>query len=595
MSAISLQGKIALVTGGGTGMGLMIAKELSTNGAEVYITGRRLQVLEKTASENALIPLQTDVSEKESISNAIKSIDQAEGKLDILVNNAGIIRTLLDVLKGRDSPKDAKVGETAFAQDTFEEWGRIFKTNTAAPYFVTMGFVTLLEKGARARNGTSSVINISSAGASIKLSPAGVNLLTQLLATQFALQNIPIRVNTISPGMFPSEGMDAAGLDINQIASQPALGIFSPAPLLRLGRPSEIGTAATFLASDSGEFVNGQNLGIDGGISRISGVLKAIEIYTALIPSSQLTRRLRPAEPPFFVFLLSADHGVCERFALPKVCPIEEAEHEAVRARIPEPFGPDDILWQRRVPYQSHPNYRGLGGAFQRFPRAPGAQFHERTHQNAPTRGDGGGSSPSDHGHPSRNSDTAPKNARGTPSSGKSTNRPMPNGSGPPDDDPLGSVPSILFRTPPVVGITGPIQSPPGHVRLPTDWLASLMIHHLVITSPNRAVTAPIRKMKMKIMTVILLKPQLMLKPCQGPEYLGKLVVHQPIKPSTKRSESDDPEPWGGSQWTSDAADEDYIELRGRMTGMRVVSDNESVSSYDTAPDLQPYFEQIIA
>ncbi|KAF5352301.1 hypothetical protein D9758_011924 [Tetrapyrgos nigripes] len=285
MSAINLQGKIALVTGGGTGIGLMIAKELSKNGAKVYITGRRLQVLQKTATETGvgLIPLQMDVSDKESIANAVKTIDQAEGKLDILVNNAGIGGPHFDFLQGKDAPKDAKVGDSAFAQDSFEQWAEVFKTNTAAPYFVTMGFLSLLERGARTREGeTSSVIIISSVGGVVKLllggvaypvSKAGVNHLTEVLATQFALQNIPVRVNALSPGFFPSQMTEGLGLSseqINQWAAVPAKGLFNAAPILRAGTQLEIGTAVAFLSSAAGEFVNGVNLPIDGGISLVN-------------------------------------------------------------------------------------------------------------------------------------------------------------------------------------------------------------------------------------------------------------------------------------------------------------------------------------
>ncbi|KAF5343064.1 hypothetical protein D9758_011114 [Tetrapyrgos nigripes] len=283
MSAINLQGKTALVTGGGTGIGLMIAKELSSNGAKVYITGRRLQVLEKIASETGLIPLQMDVSEKESIANVVKTIDQAEGKLDILVNNAGVSSSHFDFFLGKDAPKDVKLGDSAFAQDSFEQWAQVFKTNTAAPYFVTMGFLSLLERGARAREGqTSSVINISSAGGTSKLllsgvaypiSKAGVNHLTEVLATQFALQNIPVRVNTISPGFFPSEMTEKLGIppeQLDQFASQPVKGIFNAAPALRAGRQVEIGTTVVFLSSTAGEFVNGANLAIDGGIGLVN-------------------------------------------------------------------------------------------------------------------------------------------------------------------------------------------------------------------------------------------------------------------------------------------------------------------------------------
>ncbi|KAF5343062.1 hypothetical protein D9758_011116 [Tetrapyrgos nigripes] len=275
--ALDLQGKIALVTGGGTGIGLMIAKELSKSGAKVYITGRRLEVLQKTAAETGLFPLQMDVSDKQSIANAVKVIDEAEGKLDILVNNAGIIGFRSELLFGKPAPDSdggtgTKIGEALFEQDSFEQWTDVFKTNTAGPYFTTMGFLSLLKRGARTREGeTSSVIIISSGAGSFKVtsgmiaypvSKAGANHLTGILATQFALQKIPIRVNCIAPGIFPSE----LAQELADVAMEPLPGFFNPAPLLRPGRQLEIGSAAVFLSSLAGEFVNGIVMPVDGGL-----------------------------------------------------------------------------------------------------------------------------------------------------------------------------------------------------------------------------------------------------------------------------------------------------------------------------------------
>ncbi|KAF5334074.1 hypothetical protein D9758_017572 [Tetrapyrgos nigripes] len=270
--ALDLQGKIALVTGGGTGIGLMIAKELSKNGAKVYITGRRLEVLQKTAAETGLFPLQMDVSDKQSIANGVKVIDEAEGKLDILVNNAGIGGFRSELFFGKPAPDGTKIGEALFEQDSFEQWTDVFKTNTAGPYFTTMGFLSLLERGTRTREGeTSSVIIISSVGGTIKVtsgliaypvSKAGVNHLTGMLATQFALQKIPIRVNCIAPGIFPSE----LARELADVAMEPMPGFFNPAPPLRPGRQLEIGSAAVFLSSLAGEFVNGIIMPVDGGL-----------------------------------------------------------------------------------------------------------------------------------------------------------------------------------------------------------------------------------------------------------------------------------------------------------------------------------------
>ncbi|KAF5337503.1 hypothetical protein D9758_013584 [Tetrapyrgos nigripes] len=149
-------------------------------------------------------------------------------------------------------------------EDSFEQWAEILKTNTAAPHFVTMGFLSLLERGACTREGeTSSVINISAVGGTAKVLlgvvaypvskalKAAVNHLTEVLATQFALQNIPVRVNTISPGLFPSE-MTATPKEIARWAAKPVPGTFNPSPLLRAGRQLEIGTAAVFLSSVAG-------------------------------------------------------------------------------------------------------------------------------------------------------------------------------------------------------------------------------------------------------------------------------------------------------------------------------------------------------
>ncbi|KAF5364990.1 hypothetical protein D9758_008193 [Tetrapyrgos nigripes] len=278
-SALDLNGKIALVTGGGTGIGLMIAEEFCKNGAKVYITGRRLDVLKKAAVGKGLTPLQMDVSDKQSIENAVKAVDEAEGKLDILVNNAGIFGIGFPFAVDKSAPEHAKLGGSLFAQGSFDQWTEVLKTNTIAPYFVIMGFLSLLERGARSREGeTSSVVNITSAMGAMRLSmgyfpypvsKAGINHLTGILATEFALNKIPVRVNGIAPGAFPSEIIGTPE-EVAKWITKPRPGAFNPTPLLRAGKPVEIGTAAVFLSSVAGEFVNGIIMNVDGGYSLVN-------------------------------------------------------------------------------------------------------------------------------------------------------------------------------------------------------------------------------------------------------------------------------------------------------------------------------------
>ncbi|KAK7460510.1 hypothetical protein VKT23_009230 [Stygiomarasmius scandens] len=280
MNALDLKGQVALVTGGGTGIGLMIANQLSQNGAKVYITGRRIEVLQKVAieSNNALVPLQMDVSDKESILNATKVIENSDGKLDILVNNAGISGLMFPFISDKSAPEHATLGDSLFLRSSFDQWIEVFKINTFASFFVTTGFLSLLEKGARSREGgTSSVLNISSCAATMGLgmssfaygaSKAGVDHLTTTMATEFALSNIPVRVNCIAPGAFPSEITGTRDELNGYITKIP--GVINSPPMLRAGRDHEIGMAAVFLSSPAGEYTNGVILRVDGGLALVN-------------------------------------------------------------------------------------------------------------------------------------------------------------------------------------------------------------------------------------------------------------------------------------------------------------------------------------
>ncbi|KAK7469081.1 hypothetical protein VKT23_003575 [Stygiomarasmius scandens] len=226
-SMFDLTDMVAVVTGGGTGIGLMIAKGLASNGAKTYITGRRAEVLQKLADEFAsenpgatgsIVPLPMDVTNKESIMEGRKTIEEKEGKLHILVNNAGQVGPTSPWLNEPDSPelKDGdSMGKAMFNED-FTAWGELYNINVFSVFFVTSAFLGLLERGSKDFGPvfTSSVINTTSISGVIKLAQdhfcynsakAAASHLTKMLSSEFALKKVPVRVNAVAPGVYASE------------------------------------------------------------------------------------------------------------------------------------------------------------------------------------------------------------------------------------------------------------------------------------------------------------------------------------------------------------------------------------------------------
>ncbi|KAG2131785.1 NAD(P)-binding protein [Suillus clintonianus] len=153
-----VEGQVAVVTGGGTGIGLMIATALENNGATVYIIGRRLEVIEKAAKENnkfgKLIPLQGDITCRQSLTELVEIVRTRHGYIDLLVNNAGIARNILpsQLPSPLDDPAHAPPSIKAFQSvlwDTGspEGFAETFDTNVTAVYFTTVAFLELLHLG----------------------------------------------------------------------------------------------------------------------------------------------------------------------------------------------------------------------------------------------------------------------------------------------------------------------------------------------------------------------------------------------------------------------------------------------------------------
>ncbi|KAI5827751.1 NAD(P)-binding protein [Schizophyllum commune Tattone D] len=270
--------RVALVTGGGTGIGLMIAQGLAANGANVYIGGRREEVVKKSAQtfkgRGELIPLLLDVTSKPSILAAKSAIAATDGYLDVLINNAGQSGPWSSWMSDDADPKNHSAeafGMALFAEPQ-DEWASHFKLNAYSSVFVTSAFVGLLAKGSE-RHGawTASAMTITSMCGSSKLAQdhwaynagkAAATHIARMFATELARRKIPVRVNSLAPGVFMSELTRSRlekGLD-----SMKQLGLH-PVPAGRIGSEAEMAGTALWMVSASGCYLNGQEILIDGG------------------------------------------------------------------------------------------------------------------------------------------------------------------------------------------------------------------------------------------------------------------------------------------------------------------------------------------
>ena len=253
----SIEGKIALVTGGSRGIGEMIAAGFLANGAKVYISSRKAEVCDETANRlqeqygGECISLPADLSNLNGIESLVNSLPDGE-KIDILVNNAG-----------------ASWGEPI---DEYSEkgWDKVMDTNVKGVFFLTQKLLPLLRSSATAED-PSRVINIGSIDGiktglfdafSYGPSKAALHHLTRVLAASLVKENII--VNAIAPGPFPtwmlSTGVGGGGdLDINWDE------VGNSNPRGRVGTPEDIAGLAIFLCSRAGAYTVGETITCDGG------------------------------------------------------------------------------------------------------------------------------------------------------------------------------------------------------------------------------------------------------------------------------------------------------------------------------------------
>ena len=253
MDLFDLTGKVAVVTGGTRGIGLMMARGLLDAGARVYVSSRKAEagdaaVAELSGPGRKVVSIPADVSREEECVRLAAAVAEREDELHILVNNAG-----------------ATWGEPL---QTFPEsaWDKVLDLNLKAPFFLTRAFLPLLEEAATADD-PARVVNVGSIDGlhvppmntySYSSSKAALHHLTRVLAKELGPRHIT--VNAVAPGPFESKMM-AATLDAfgKEIAAR--------APLGRIGRPDDMAGVVVYLTSRAGAYVTGSVLAVDGGIA----------------------------------------------------------------------------------------------------------------------------------------------------------------------------------------------------------------------------------------------------------------------------------------------------------------------------------------
>ena len=243
-----LEGRVAVVTGASSGLGVAFAKALAEAGADVALGARRVDRLEQTAAlveaaGRRAVRVATDVSNPDDCTALAEAAFDAFGRVDVLVNNAGIGTA---VPASREQP---------------DEFRAVIDVNLNGAYWMAQAAARRMQPGSSIVN-VASVLGLVTAGlpqAAYAASKAGMLGLTRDLAAQWSTRK-GIRVNAVAPGFFPSEMTD-------QYPPEYIPGRLAQAPLSRPGDPEELAATVVFLASDASGYITGETLVVDGGMA----------------------------------------------------------------------------------------------------------------------------------------------------------------------------------------------------------------------------------------------------------------------------------------------------------------------------------------
>jgi NAD(P)-dependent dehydrogenase (short-subunit alcohol dehydrogenase family) len=244
-----LTGKVAVVTGGSSGIGLATAKEFGREGARVVITGRDARTLAEAAREigGDVLALRSDSSSLADIDELFAAVKERYGRVDVLFVNAG-------------------VGKFAPLEETDEElFDQIMDTNFKGAYFTVKRALPLLSEGASVVLNASVVAHVGFPNSSVySASKAALLSLVRTLSADLVRRGI--RVNAVSPGPVETPIFGKMGLPVEAV-EETKRGFGEQVPLKRFGRPEEIAKAVLFLASSDSSFLVGTEIVADGGVS----------------------------------------------------------------------------------------------------------------------------------------------------------------------------------------------------------------------------------------------------------------------------------------------------------------------------------------
>lgn len=240
--------KLAIVTGGNSGIGYATAKELIAEGAKVIITGRRKQAIEEAAKELGAIGYVADQSSLEDIGNLVDFVQAKHSKVDILFINAGIV---------------GEMGPIELA--SVENFDNVMNINFRGAYFTLQKFIPVLNDGASVVMLSSIVASMHNSNSSVyQASKAALNSISRTAANELAPRKI--RVNMVSPGPTETEVMNKMGLDKETLAKIHE-DLTNTIPLKKMGSAENVAKMVVYLSSEAATFITGSEFVIDGGLT----------------------------------------------------------------------------------------------------------------------------------------------------------------------------------------------------------------------------------------------------------------------------------------------------------------------------------------
>ena len=242
----NLKNKVAVITGGNSGIGYATAKQFKEQGATVIITGRRKEAIEAAASELGVTAIVADQSSVADIENLVSKVKNDFGTVDILFVNAGI------------------AGMGMIEQATESLFDSIMDINFKGAYFTLSRFIPILKDGASVVFLSSNTASMPGPGSSIySSSKTALNSIMKSAALELAPRKI--RVNSVSPGPTETDVMNKVGLDQASVKSLMEM-VVEKVPLKKMGASADVAKMVSYLSSDAATFITGSDFIMDGGM-----------------------------------------------------------------------------------------------------------------------------------------------------------------------------------------------------------------------------------------------------------------------------------------------------------------------------------------